>query len=115
MPWRPALLKLKCPVKFASSQPPRCRPGFYCAALANLWISPMQSGSWLHALVTTSPARFCTWTVDLRWNKPTTYIMDTTQNEIMAIYPKIAALIAEALPCEVEKVKLDASLIDDLG
>jgi acyl carrier protein len=41
--------------------------------------------------------------------------MEITQEEIMAIYPKIAAIIAEALPCEVERVKLDASLIDDLG
>ena len=41
--------------------------------------------------------------------------MEITKDEIMAIYPKIAALIAEALPCEVERVKLDASLIDDLG
>jgi acyl carrier protein len=33
----------------------------------------------------------------------------------MAVYPKIADIIASALPCEVEKVKLEASLIDDLG
>ncbi len=33
----------------------------------------------------------------------------------MAVYPKIAEIIAAALPCEIEKVKLDASLIDDLG
>jgi len=38
-----------------------------------------------------------------------------SKEEIMAIYPKIADIIADALPCEVEKVKLDASLIDDLG
>jgi acyl carrier protein len=38
-----------------------------------------------------------------------------SKEEIMAIYPKIAEIIADALPCEVEKVKLDASLIDDLG
>jgi acyl carrier protein len=42
---------------------------------------------------------------------------NTTINkeEIMAIYPKIAEIIADALPCDVEKVKLEASLIDDLG
>jgi len=33
----------------------------------------------------------------------------------MAVYPKIAEIIAAALPCEVERVKLEASLIDDLG
>ena len=38
-----------------------------------------------------------------------------TKEDIMAVYPKIAEIIAAALPCEIEKVKLDASLIDDLG
>jgi len=38
-----------------------------------------------------------------------------SQEEIMAIYPKIAEIIADALPCDLEKVKLEASLIDDLG
>jgi len=33
----------------------------------------------------------------------------------MAVYPKIAEIIAAALPCEIERVKLEASLIDDLG
>jgi acyl carrier protein len=33
----------------------------------------------------------------------------------MEAYPKVAGIIADALPCEVERVKLDASLIDDLG
>jgi acyl carrier protein len=42
---------------------------------------------------------------------------NTTINkeEIMAVYPKIAGIIADALPCDLERVKLDASLIDDLG
>jgi len=40
---------------------------------------------------------------------------EITKDEIMAVYPKIAEIIAAALPCEVEKVKLDASLIDTLG
>lgn len=38
-----------------------------------------------------------------------------TKEEIAAVYPKIAGIIADALPCEIEKVKLEASLIDDLG
>jgi acyl carrier protein len=38
-----------------------------------------------------------------------------TKEEIMAIFPKVAEMIADALACDKEKVKLDASLIDDLG
>ena len=38
-----------------------------------------------------------------------------TKEEIMAVFPKIAEIVAAALPCDVEKVKLEASLIDDLG
>ena len=38
-----------------------------------------------------------------------------TKEEIMAIYPKIAGIIADALPCDIERVKLEASLIDELG
>ena len=38
-----------------------------------------------------------------------------TKEDIMAIYPRIAEIIAAALPCEIERVKLDSSLIDDLG
>jgi acyl carrier protein len=38
-----------------------------------------------------------------------------TKEEILAIYPKISAIIADALPCEIEKVRLEASLIDELG
>jgi len=33
----------------------------------------------------------------------------------MAVYPKIAEIIAAAITCEIERVKLEASLIDDLG
>jgi acyl carrier protein len=40
---------------------------------------------------------------------------EITKEEIMAAYPKIAEIIAAALPCEIERVKLEASLIDDLG
>jgi acyl carrier protein len=38
-----------------------------------------------------------------------------TKEEITAIFPKVAATMADALGCEVEQVKLEASLIDDLG
>ncbi len=38
-----------------------------------------------------------------------------TKEEMMAVYPKIAEIIAAALPCEIERVKPEASLIDDLG
>src|SRR6187549_2007116 len=38
-----------------------------------------------------------------------------TKDEIMSVYPKAAAAMADALGCDIEKVKLDASLIDDLG
>lgn len=33
----------------------------------------------------------------------------------MAVFPKAAAAMADALGCDTENVKLDASLIDDLG
>ena len=33
----------------------------------------------------------------------------------MAIFPKVADTMADALACDAEKVKLDASLINDLG
>ncbi len=38
-----------------------------------------------------------------------------TKEEVMAIFPKVAATVADALGCEVEKVKVDSALIDDLG
>jgi acyl carrier protein len=38
-----------------------------------------------------------------------------TKEEIMVVYPKTAEIIAAALPCEIERVKPEASLIDDLG
>lgn len=38
-----------------------------------------------------------------------------TQEEIMAVYPKVADIMADALACKLQKVKLNASLIDDLG
>jgi len=33
----------------------------------------------------------------------------------MAVFPKVAATMADALGCDLEKVKLEASLIDDLA
>jgi acyl carrier protein len=38
-----------------------------------------------------------------------------TKEEILAIYPKVAATMADALGRDVEEMRLDASLIDDLG
>lgn len=38
-----------------------------------------------------------------------------TREEILAIFPKVAATMADALGCDLDKVKLEASLIDDLG
>jgi acyl carrier protein len=41
--------------------------------------------------------------------------INITQDEIRAIFPKVAELVADAIGCEVETVKLNSSLIDDLG
>jgi acyl carrier protein len=38
-----------------------------------------------------------------------------TQEDIAAILPKVAEIIADALGCDVEEVKPNASLINDLG
>ncbi|HXG47838.1 MAG TPA: acyl carrier protein [Methylomirabilota bacterium] len=38
-----------------------------------------------------------------------------TTEEIAAIFPKVAETMADALGCDVEKIRLDASLINDLG
>ena len=40
--------------------------------------------------------------------------MEFTKEEIAAVYPKVAETIADALGCEVDDVKLNASLIEDL-
>ena len=42
-------------------------------------------------------------------------IANITKDEIMAVFPKVSATMADALGCDLEKVKLDASLINDLG
>src|ERR1041385_5352657 len=73
----------------------------------------MPCGFWHLALRIISPARCCTWTADLRWSNEMTN--NITKEEIAAIYPKVADIMADALGCDVEKVKLEASLIDDLG
>ena len=38
-----------------------------------------------------------------------------TKEEIMAVFPRMAETMADALGCDLERVKLEASLIDDLG
>src|SRR3954454_10885570 len=38
-----------------------------------------------------------------------------TKEEVMAVFPKVAETMADALGCDKEKVKLDSSLINDLG
>lgn len=40
---------------------------------------------------------------------------DFSKDEVQAIYPQVAKIIADALGCDVDEVKPDASLIDDLG
>ena len=40
---------------------------------------------------------------------------EITQDEINVIFPKVAETMADALGCDVAKVKANASLIDDLG
>ena len=39
---------------------------------------------------------------------------DISKDEIMAIYPKVAEIIADALGCDEEEVQPDSSLISDL-
>src|SRR6187455_2803432 len=60
-----------------------------------------------------SRVKSCTWTADLKWSEHMSTNM--TKDEINAIFPKVAETMADALGCDVEKVKLNASLIDDLG
>ena len=40
---------------------------------------------------------------------------EITQAEVDKIYPTVAKTIADALGCDADEVKADASLIDDLG
>jgi len=39
---------------------------------------------------------------------------EITQPEIMAVYPTVAKILADALGCDVERIKPNASLIEDL-
>jgi acyl carrier protein len=41
--------------------------------------------------------------------------INITKDEIMALFPQVAETIADAIGCDVEKVKRESSLIDDLG
>ena len=41
--------------------------------------------------------------------------VDITKDEILAVYPKVAQTMADALGCDVEEVALNAPLIDGLG
>ena len=41
--------------------------------------------------------------------------INITKEEVAAVYPKVSATIADALACDEGKVKLEASLINDLG
>jgi acyl carrier protein len=38
-----------------------------------------------------------------------------SKEEILAVFPQVAETMADALGCDVQQVKLGASLIDDLG
>jgi acyl carrier protein len=38
-----------------------------------------------------------------------------TKEEVMAVFPKVAETMADALGCDKEEVKLESSLINDLG
>lgn len=38
-----------------------------------------------------------------------------TKDEILGVFPQVAQTVADAIGCELEKVKLESSLIDDLG
>src|SRR3972149_8560085 len=40
---------------------------------------------------------------------------EITKQEIQAVSPTVAQILADALGCDVDRVKLDASLINDLG
>jgi acyl carrier protein len=38
-----------------------------------------------------------------------------TKDEILAVFPNVAQTVADAIGCEPQKVKLESSLIDNLG
>jgi acyl carrier protein len=41
--------------------------------------------------------------------------IEITKDEILTVFPKVAQTVADAIGCELEKVKLESSLINDLG
>jgi acyl carrier protein len=41
--------------------------------------------------------------------------INITKDEVLALFPKVAETMADALGCEVGKIKPESSLIDDLG
>jgi acyl carrier protein len=41
--------------------------------------------------------------------------INITKDEIIAVFPKVAETVADAMGRELEQVKLESSLIDDLG
>jgi acyl carrier protein len=41
--------------------------------------------------------------------------INITKDEIMAVFPKVAETVADAIGRDLEQVKLESSLIDDLG
>jgi acyl carrier protein len=49
-----------------------------------------------------------------KWSDQDMMPAEITKDEILAVYPKVAQTMADALGCEVEEVKLDVSLIEDL-
>src|SRR5258705_3129391 len=55
------------------------------------------------------------WMVGSRWNNKNMSDSSISREEILAVFPKVAATMADALGCDLEQVKLEASLIDDLN
>jgi acyl carrier protein len=41
--------------------------------------------------------------------------VNISKEDILAVFPQVAEIMADALGCDLEKVKLEASLINDLG
>src|SRR4030095_6426394 len=81
---------------------------------------PTPSGFSPRDLPTTSPARCCTSTAASKWNDEGGKMAEQAMAEainkqdIDAVFPKVAQIIADALGCEVGDVKPKASLIEDL-
>ena len=41
--------------------------------------------------------------------------INITKDEVLAVFPKVAETVADAIGCEIEKVTVESSLIEDLG